>query len=147
MLQIEAYRCREKLLLRDYEALRLRARHAGIDVSPPAPQQPQPNGGASGAQQPTAQPDVSPLQQAASVRSGGGAALPQHLALTPLDGSHPLWLYVNGSRVRSSSAWRSLAVCHAHGVCATRSCSGDAGRLQCQKCMSSTNRILIGSAC
>lgn len=114
--QIEAYRCREKLLLRDYEALRLRARQAGIDVSLPAPQQPQPNGCISGAQQPTSQPDVSPLQQAVSVRSGGGGAPPQHLALTPLDGSQPLWLYVNGSRVRNGCTWRCLR----HGVIRAR---------------------------
>lgn len=98
LARIEAYRCREKLLLRDYEVLRLRARHAGVDVSPPAPQELQLNGGASAKQQPR-QLAISPLQQAASVQPTTATAPPQHLALTPLDSSPPIWLRVNGSRV------------------------------------------------
>lgn len=103
LFQIEAYRCREKLLLRDYEVLRLRARHAGVDVSQPAPQELQLNGGASAKQQP-AQLAISPLQQAAIVQPTAATAPPQHLALTPLDSSPPIWLRVNGSRVCTCAA-------------------------------------------
>lgn len=108
-LQIEAYRCREKLLLRDYEAVRLRARQAGLDVSPPAPPpaQPQPQPQQQQPQRPQqSQPQlqengaVAPLQQAAARRASNGAAQPQHLALTALDESHPLWLHLDGSKVQ-----------------------------------------------
>lgn len=110
--QVEAYRCREKLLLRDYETLRLRAQQAGIDLSPPARQQASQGAGSGAAQQPAPQNGTSPLQQAASVLDGAGAAPPQHLALTPLDGDHPLWLYVNGSRVRADCSSAGLCAVH-----------------------------------
>lgn len=120
--QVEAYRCREKLLLRDYETLRLKAQQAGIDLSPAARQQANQGAGSNAAQQAAPQTGTSPLQQAASVLDGAGVAPPQHLALTPLDGDHPLWLYVNGSRVRADCSSAGLCVACISNIWHTPTC-------------------------
>jgi len=90
LARIEAYRCRERALLRDYEALKHRARAAGIDLKAPPPPE---------AALRSDQPTTSPLQQAAEASAVASASAPTHLALTALNEQHPLWIKTAHGRV------------------------------------------------
>lgn len=114
-MQIEAYRCRERALLRDYEALKHRARAAGIDLKAPPPPE---------AALRSDQPTTSPLQQAAEASAVASASAPTHLALTALNEQHPLWIKTAHGRVRGALARLfEASVLMSHGrACLARRC-------------------------
>jgi hypothetical protein len=90
-LQVEAYRCRERILLRDYQVLLSRAAVAGIDLSQQSTEVPHEDDGTAA---------HSPLQQVAASNSGTASA-PTHLALCSLTERHPIHIHTSHGRVSS----------------------------------------------
>lgn len=90
LARIEAYRCRERLLLRDYDQIRKRARELGIQLT-----------GARAQQSATETPPVlTSLEQAAADQDSSlHDEPPTHLCLTALDETHPLWLQTRRGKV------------------------------------------------
>lgn len=89
LARVEAYRCRERILLRDYQVLLSRAAVAGIDLSQQSTEIPHEDDGTAA---------HSPLQQVAASNSGTASA-PTHLALCSLTERHPIHIHTSHGRV------------------------------------------------
>lgn len=93
LARVEAYRCRERVLLRDYQAVLGQAREAGVILSK---QRKVPIDGADGADGAVI---LSPLQQVSEASDDNTACAPTHLVLSSLTEQHPIYINTPHGRV------------------------------------------------